>query len=70
MYIHSFKTVEYMKQGFDPSEAAAMVFEEMVQFYPDMRGGVVAVDVEGNVGKYSEIPSSRSPYWMLWYPHV
>ena len=51
-----------MKQGFDPSEAAAMVFEEMVQFYPDMRGGVVAVDVEGNVGKYSEIPSSRSPY--------
>ena len=40
-----------MSLGFSPSEAASLVFDEMLQFYPDVGGAVVAVSKNGTHGK-------------------
>ena len=48
--LDSYKTVELMRLGFSPSEAASLVFDEMQQFYPDVGGAVVAVSKNGTHG--------------------
>ena len=50
LHCFSLKTVQLMRLGFSPSEAASQVFDEMRQFYPNVEGGVVAVSKNGTHG--------------------
>lgn len=49
-YLLSFKTVELMRNGLKPEEAANKALEQVLKKYPKAQIGIVALDLEGNFG--------------------
>ncbi|KAK3741573.1 hypothetical protein QZH41_012518 [Actinostola sp. cb2023] len=49
-FLPSLVTVEYMRQGKSPEEAAQLALARIVKYYPGFNGGVVAVNKSGEYG--------------------
>jgi len=49
-FVPSFHTVEGMRNGLTPSEAAAQALRRIVPYYPDYEGAIIAVNIQGEYG--------------------
>ena len=52
LYLRSFYTVELMRSGYAPAQAAAAAVQKIARVYPSVSAGVVAVNIAGDYGKH------------------
>ncbi|XP_074650767.1 N(4)-(Beta-N-acetylglucosaminyl)-L-asparaginase-like [Tubulanus polymorphus] len=49
-FLPSFRAVEYLKQGYTPSEAGRMAILPIIKKYPSFSGALIVTDINGNFG--------------------